>query len=102
MTLTPELKQAIGLEKPKAASGIRIEPKGGMGVAIVNNALRYMNPTSARIYKLMDGTRTIQQIVDEQHRVFPQVPEEELFTDTVLSVREFQYCEMAARRTIQD
>jgi hypothetical protein len=102
MILTPELKELIGRETPKSASGVRIEPHGGMGVAIVNQALRYMNPTSARIYQLMDGNRTIGEIVAEQRRVYPQVPEEELFTDTLLSIREFQYCGMAARRTIQD
>jgi hypothetical protein len=102
MTLTPELKAIIGQEKPKAASSVRLEPVGGMGLTVVNRALRHMNPSAAHIYRLMDGQRTIQEIAAEQQRTYPQVPEDELFADTLKSIREFQYCSMAGWRTVQD
>ncbi len=101
MILTPQLKAMIAEEKPQARSAVRVEPQG-IGITVVNRALRHMNPAAALIYRLMDGTRTIREIVAEMQRTFPQVPEEELFMDAVMSVREFQFCDMACWRTVQD
>jgi len=63
VAMSPELKAEVGQEKPKAVSGVRVESRGGMGIAVVNQTFRYMNASSAAIYRRLDGRHSISEIV---------------------------------------
>ncbi len=99
LTVNEEVRCLIAAERPLAISPVRIE-SGGMGLALINGALRHMNATAAEIYRLADGRRTIDEIVDALHASYADVDREEMFADTLRTIREFQYAGMICARTV--
>lgn len=96
--LTEDVRQLITAERPKAMWPVRAQP-GGMAVVLACGRIRYLNGVAAIIYALLDGRRTIETIAGELHARFPDVPEDELFEDTLGAIRRFQFIGMVRWKT---
>lgn len=97
-TLSNEVRSLIKEEKPLAMYGIRVEPEG-MGLSLVKGELRHLNAVATSIYRLLDGKRTIEEIVQEMSEQYPDVDPDELFEDTFKCIREFQRASMVCWKT---
>lgn len=96
--LTKEVRQRIELERPRAFYPSRLESEG-MGIAIVEGRLRYMNSVASLIYSLSDGKHRVKDIVNTLAKQYPEIAREELFLDTLRAIREFQHLGMICRKT---
>jgi Coenzyme PQQ synthesis protein D (PqqD) len=98
ITLSNEVRSLINAEKPIAMYPIRIEPEG-MGLSLVKGELRHLNPVATSIYRLLDGKRTIEEIVQSMSEQYADVDANDLFEDTLKCIRELQRASMVCWKT---
>ncbi len=84
--LSDAIRNIIGSQRPRGLARWRAEP-GGPYTIYSNYHYYHLNETAGRIYSLLDGKNTIDDVVATLKQDYPDVDGERLYRDVVYQIR---------------